>query len=145
MSTTDGDPSTRPSSRTRLLVVDDQADVLELLGLLLESKGFDVATAQDGEEALAKASSAAADGLPFQAFVLDVSMPRMDGIDLARTLRDNPSTEAAPIFFSTGLTEADVRARFVDYAGFVPKPGDPVRLVQMLREALAARKAVPIT
>ena len=76
----------------RVLVVDDEADTLDLARMLLEPRGYEVATALDGREGLAKAQSGT-----FDVIVTDVTMPHMDGIALGNALRVNPNTRSAGI------------------------------------------------
>ena len=75
-------------ARRTLLVVDDEEDLLFMVALAAEATGkFDVVTARDGEEGLAKARRLIPD-----AVVLDGIMPRMDGFELCRRLREDPET-----------------------------------------------------
>lgn len=138
MSTFQADASSHLAHGPRLLLVDDQPDILELLGLLLQSEGFTVVTAEDGEAALAEARRSR-----FDAFVFDVSMPKMDGVELALTLRAEQATRDVPVLFHSSLLESEVRARFAGYAGYLRKPVDPIRIITMLRNTLHEPAASP--
>ena len=73
------------SSAHRVLVVDDEADIVELLSYNLEKEGYKVATAPDGKKAI----EVAREFLP-DLVILDIMMPYMDGIEVGRTLRAMP-------------------------------------------------------
>ena len=68
----------------RLLIVDDQEDIRLILQILLEDQGWDTENAASGEDALARADSAA----PFDALVVDYKMPGLDGMEVARKFRE---------------------------------------------------------
>lgn len=80
---------------TRILVVDDEEDLCEILKYNLETEGYKVDTANSGEEALEK------DVASFQLILLDVMMGGMSGFSVARKLRENESTKRVPIIFLT--------------------------------------------
>src|SRR5215510_14469458 len=92
--------------RTRVLVVDDEPDLLELVHYNLTKTGYDVACVMSGEEALAHVRSSAPDLI-----VLDVLLPGLDGLEVCKALRHNSSTAAIPIVMLTARSEdADVVA-----------------------------------
>lgn len=85
----------------KILVVDDEQDLCEILQYNLENEGFEVITANSAEEALA---------LPlanFSLILLDVMMGEMSGFQMARLIRDNPLTAHIPIIFITALDNED--------------------------------------
>jgi len=82
--------------KKRILVVDDEADTVELIRFNLQEAGFDVVSAVDGTEALEKARTAAP-GL----IVLDVLLPELDGFEACKLLRRDPTTAR----FLTGLRQ----------------------------------------
>ena len=100
-----------------VLVVDDEREVLNDLAMALRDLGYEVETACNGADAIDRA-------LTFRpALVIsDVLMPVVDGIALAKALRQNPATAAARIVLSSGVSEASVRAIFKDYDAFLQKP-----------------------
>ena len=92
--------------RTRVLVVDDEPDLLELIHYNLTKAGYDVAGVLSGEEALAHVRSSLPDLI-----VLDVLLPGLDGLEVCKTLRRNPTTAGIPIVMLTARSEdADVVA-----------------------------------
>jgi two-component system response regulator MprA len=106
----------------RVLVADDQDDVRCLLSLLLQLEGHEVATVNDGAEAVAEATRR-----PPDAIILDVMMPRVDGLTALRQLRLGPSTAHVPVLLLSGKTAAaDFDAGMKAGAdGYLAKPFEP--------------------
>ena len=103
----------------RILVVDDEEAVAEVLQYLLEDEGYEVVTATVAEDALAKAAEGG-----FAAAVLDFSMGEVSGVAVAHALKSDPSTAQIPIIILTGVSEGTVREQFTDYDLFVSKGAD---------------------
>jgi signal transduction histidine kinase len=123
-------PLPRASRRLRVLVVDDNKDAAETLGLLLETLGHEVHVAHDSASALE-----AAKGGAFDAYVLDIGLPGMDGFVLARQLRAEGSGVAATFIALTGYGGSDDRHRGQE-AGFdhyLVKPADAAELATLLQ------------
>jgi diguanylate cyclase (GGDEF)-like protein len=115
----------------RLLLVDDDSDALALARVNLT--GYDIETAEDGEAALEAALARRPDLI-----LLDVMMPRVDGIEVCRRLRSNPRTATVPVIMVTARSQAldklvGLTAGADDY---IIKPYDPVELVARVRTAL---------
>jgi DNA-binding response OmpR family regulator len=110
--------------RNRILVVEDDEAMRELLRLHLSSAGYAVEAAEDAIEA----GYAVLKGAP-DLIVCDVSMPHMDGFELAAALRADGSVPRVPIIFLTSAEEGEVRARELGAAEFLLKP---VRLEELL-------------
>ena len=110
-----------------VLVVDDDVVIQKLLQVNFEMEGYDVITAGDGEEGLAKAQAERPD-----AIVLDVMMPKMDGLEVARRLKDDDETKGIPIvLLSAKAQQADVQAGQATGADeYLTKPFDPLELLQ---------------
>ncbi len=121
----------------RILVVEDDWDILEVLKLMLEYEGHQVVTAKHGQAALAAAAAAVK---PFDLVVLDISMPGMSGIEVAQTLRAAAKTAELYIVIHTGLDEHWVRERFSDYDVFLTKAEDADVLVEEIAKLLAQPK-----
>jgi len=117
------------TNRHRILIIEDDWAVLEVLKLMLEDDGHIVVTAGQGRQGLALASSK-----PFDLVVMDISMPGMNGIDVAQALRANAKTQDILIVIHTGLDEHWVRERFTDYDVFLTKATDTVVLVDKIRK-----------
>ncbi len=121
----------------RVFVVDDNEDSRETLADVLRLAGLAVETASDGEQALARAAEERPD-----AYVVDVGLPRMDGYEVARRLRQMATARPPILIALTGYGTPEDRKRALD-AGFdhhMTKPAD----VDELRRLLAARSQVKI-
>lgn len=118
----------------RILVIEDDWDILEVLKLMLEGEGHQVVTAKHGRAALAATAAASK---PFDLVVMDISMPEMSGIEVAQALRSDPRTAEVRIVLHTALDEHWVRARFVDYDLFLTKANDADVLLDKIALLLA--------
>ncbi|MGI8672343.1 MAG: response regulator [Luteitalea sp.] len=115
----------------RVLVVDDNADSAESLSLLLELMGHEVRTAHDGEQALAEA-----DAFRPELVLMDIGMPRMDGYEAARRLRQSPWAQDVVLVALTGWGQDEDKRRS-EAAGFnhhLIKPVDPAALGELLKQ-----------
>ncbi|GIE99754.1 hypothetical protein Ari01nite_72190 [Paractinoplanes rishiriensis] len=123
---------------TVVLVADDDADIRDLVAFKLEQAGFEVIAVEDGETALEQARSRN----PTLA-VLDVSMPRMSGIDVCRMLRSDPATAGMLIIMLTArVQEQDVEGGFSAGADdYVTKPFSPRELVTRIQALLSRTRA----
>ena len=119
-----------------VLLAEDDEDVRALAELVLRREGFEVTAVSDGEAALA----AAAERTPSVA-VLDVSMPRLDGLETARRLRERAETRTVPIMLLTArVTEADrERGRDAGVDAQLDKPFSPAVLAERIRALLERR------
>jgi CheY-like chemotaxis protein len=130
-------PSLPPSSRTRILVVDDEDYVRELLRDILESEGYEVVLADRGREALVLF-----DRESFDAVFTDVGLPGMSGWELARAIRER--SRSLPIAVITGWGEAvgsnEQKAAQVDWV--VAKPFTLDRIIEIAREVSLRRDEV---
>ena len=121
----------------RILVVDDEPDVVRYLSTFLADQGFAVSTARDGGEALVKARQERPDLI-----TLDITMPGKSGVDVFTTLRRDPQLEGIPVFIITGVM--DFR-RLMYYRevqppeGYMEKPIDPDVLLMTIRRLLEIR------
>jgi DNA-binding response OmpR family regulator len=108
-----------------IVVADDDADILDLVALTLERRGHVVHRARDGEEALELVRRERPD-----LAVLDVSMPKLDGLELTRRLREDPETQAVRIVLLTALVQdTDVSEGLAAGAhDYVTKPFSPEEL-----------------
>jgi two-component system response regulator MprA len=116
---------------TTVLVAEDDSSQLLLHRTWLEAEGYDVWTASDGVRALV---TIADQGLP-DAAVLDVEMPRLDGLDVCRFLR--LQSASLPIVFVSGLEDARDDAFAAGASDVLAKSGDPERLLLALRDVAA--------
>ncbi len=112
----------KPQNQTmKLLVVDDDPSINLLLGKFLQGKGYDVVTAWDGEEALAKAASEQPDLI-----LLDNMMPKMDGPEVLEHLSQSEQTRNIPVIMVTGRSDKDFldEAHKRGAAEYIVKPFD---------------------
>ena len=130
----------------RVLVADDDPDILTVVKINLELDGFEVDTAVDGEDAMAKATST-----PPNVIILDIMMPRMDGLTALHRLRSQAGTANIPIILLTarGLPEDRVRGLELGADDYITKPFDitelAARVRAVLRRTQAARDLSPLT
>lgn len=120
-------------SKGRILVVDDEEDILELVKYNLEREGYLVDCVETGEEAIERATAIRPDGI-----LLDLMLPGVDGIEVCRELRKNPDTRTIPIIMMTAKgEEADVVSGLeVGADDYVPKPFSTKVLIARLRALL---------
>ncbi len=128
-----------PTQAARVLVVDDDPDVRELIALRLRLDGYEVHLAEDGEAGLAAALELRPDLV-----VADWMMPRLAGPELCRELRTNPVTAGVPVLLLTSRSqEQDVQRGFaVGADDFVVKPFSPRELSSRVAAVLARRRGV---
>jgi CheY-like chemotaxis protein len=119
-----------PERPPRVLVVDDEAVIRQLIVINLELEGFEVHEAVDGLDALEKARE-----LDPDVVTLDVMMPGLDGITTARRLRTDPLTSRARIVLISARTRsADLeRGNDAGADAYVTKPFDPDEIVDAVR------------
>lgn len=121
----------------RLLIVDDDEDIRTIARMSLERiGGWTVVAAASGQQAVDIATT---DG-PFDAVLLDVMMPGLDGPTTLARLREGPLPAETPVVFLTAKIQPADRARLnaLGAAGVIAKPFDPMRLSEELAELLAA-------
>jgi len=122
------------NSKTRVLVIDDEAPIRLLCRVNLEAEGMKVFEAADGPTGLEQAREHVPDVV-----LLDVMMPGLDGWRVAEQLLDDPDTRGIPIVFLTARAELRDRARGLDLGGldYVTKPFNPVELAALIRDVIA--------
>lgn len=123
----------------RLLIVDDDVDTLRLVGLMLERQGYEIIAASNGEQALRVAKSEIPDLI-----ILDVMMPDMDGYEVARQLRADPSTADIPIIMFTAKSQTEDRVTGIESGAdvYLTKPTQPRELFAHIKAMLTRRKKV---
>ncbi len=106
-------------SKRRILIADDEADILELLTYNLEQNGYIVDTAMDGEQAIERALKN-----PPDLIILDVMMPNMDGFEAGQKLRSNPKTSDIPFVFLTARNEEENELKGLELGAddYIQKP-----------------------
>ncbi len=119
---------------TQLLIVDDSTSMRQMVAFALSAGGYTVREAEDGEVALEMAKTTR-----FDAVVTDVNMPRMDGIELIRRLRQLPEYKFTPLLMLTTESAGDKKqeGRAAGATGWLVKPFDPEQLLATVRKVLA--------
>jgi len=117
----------------KILVVDDDRVIQQLIEVNLELEGYEVVKASNGEEALAMFASERPDLV-----ILDVMMPKLNGKDVCRKLKSDPETAKTPIIFlSARAQEIDVEAGLeLGADAYVTKPFDPSTLLDTVSSLL---------
>ena len=126
--------------RKRVLVVEDDTEMVDLLRFNLQKAGFAIATATDGIEALKKVRSLAPDLI-----LLDLMLPELDGFSVCEILRQDPDTASIPIIMLTALSNE--LARMTGLASGAndcfSKPFSPRQLVSRVKDLLDRTPASP--
>jgi DNA-binding response OmpR family regulator len=117
----------------KILVVDDELDLLEMLKTRFESMGYDVVTAVDGHEGLTKAKTEKPDLI-----ILDIMMPKMDGHQVCRLLKFDARYKHIPIVMLTARGQEIDRQMGAEVGAdcYITKPFDAAELVKVIKEQL---------
>lgn len=129
-------------ARERILVVDDEPDILELVQYNLKKDNYDVVSVMSGEEALARVQSS-----PPDLVVLDLMLPGIDGLEVCKQLKQEPRTATIPlIMLSARGEEADVVAGLeLGADDYLTKPFSPRVLLARIKAVLRRRHNIPAT
>ena len=125
------------TGRFRILLADDNVDFAASLSLLLEAGGHQVAVTHDGMQALEAAPAFKPD-----LCLLDIGLPRLHGYDLARRLRESPTTRGAVLVAISGWGQPEDkrRAREAGFDHHLAKPVEFDQILKLLDEIAAARQ-----
>jgi putative two-component system response regulator len=131
--------SPEPRGSGRILIVEDDAAIRALLTVLLEREGFDVVTAADGEAGFAAVRAHEPDVV-----LLDVGLPRLDGLEVTRRLRASRATRTLPIILLTARASLDDMVAGLDAGAddFIGKPFERTELLARVRSGIRMRRAV---
>ncbi len=121
----------------KILIVDDEPYILNILDFSLDAEGYMVLQAADGDEALRVAAEQSPDLI-----IMDVMMPRLDGFETCRRLKENVHTMDIPVVLLTARNSREDRARGdeVKADGFMTKPFSPQRLLDTVQQYLGVAK-----
>lgn len=123
---------------TRVLVVDDDEVIRQLIAVNLQLEGFEVHTAVDGQDCLDRAVELLPDVI-----TLDVMMPRLDGWVTALRLREREATRSAKVLLITARAQEDDLRRGEDVGvdAYLTKPFDPAELIRIVRDLAGHERA----
>ncbi len=118
----------------KILIIDDDVDTLRLVGLMLQQQGYQISAATNGEQGLAKAFDEKPDII-----LLDVMMPDMDGYEVAKRLRKNPTSQTTPILMFTAKSQLDDKVTGFESGAddYLTKPTHPAELQAHIRALLS--------
>ena len=118
----------------KILIIDDDLDTLRLVGLMLQRQGYQISAATNGQQGLEKAFEEDPDLI-----LLDVMMPDMDGYEVTRRLRQNPSTVETPILMFTAKTQLDDKVTGFEVGAndYLTKPTHPSELQARVKTLLS--------
>jgi len=119
--------------KKKILIVDDERDIVKAVMIRLQTSGYEVVTAFDGAQGVFMAHKEKPDLI-----ILDIRMPAGDGFSVAQRLRKSIHTFQIPIIFLTGSPEknSEQRAQEVGARFYIKKPYDPEELLDAVRRAL---------
>jgi DNA-binding response OmpR family regulator len=119
--------------KKRILIVDDERDILKALMIRLQKAGYEVVTAFDGAQGIFMAHKEQPDLI-----ILDIRMPAGNGFSVAEKLKQSRSTSPIPIIFLTGSPEKDSHEKAMTLGArfYIKKPYDPEELLDAISRAL---------
>lgn len=119
-----------------ILLIEDDPQAIGVLEPILIAKGFSVNVARDGIEGLEKVKTNSPDLI-----LLDIHMPRMDGIEVCRALKGEPSTRLIPTVMLTGMTDLESKIQALEAGAddFLNKPYNPIELVTRIKSLLRVK------
>lgn len=119
-------------AKKKILIIDDDADMVEMIGLRLETSGYEVITANDGLTGLERARKENPDLI-----LLDVRMPKMDGHTMLRNLKKyRENTKSIPVIMLTGMKKLEDLFYLEGAVGYITKPFDDKEFFAKIESAL---------
>ena len=117
----------------KILIVDDESDVIKVLGMRLKANGYEVISAQDGIQAVSAAHKKKPDLI-----ILDIKMPAQDGYTVYENLRMAVNTSLIPIIFLTALPPKEVEKRVQELGadGYISKPFNAEDILNKIKELM---------
>jgi len=122
-----------PASNRTILVVDDSPDLVEILRITLESKGFNVRCAYSGKDLFASLEEQKPDLI-----LLDIMMPQMDGLELLTRLKENSDTASIPVILLTAKVQHEDLLRGYEMGAdyYITKPFTPTQVLDAINLVL---------
>jgi DNA-binding response OmpR family regulator len=127
--------------KKRILIVDDERDIVKALMIRLQGAGYDVVTAFDGAQGVFMAHKEKPDLI-----ILDIRMPAGNGFSVAQRLRRSIHTFTIPVIFLTGSPDKDAEEKAMALGArfYIKKPYDPEELLDAIRRALEEDSERPL-
>ena len=122
--------------KRRILIIEDNRSVVELVAARLEHEGFEVLSAMDGEEGLKRATEHG----PIDLILLDVELPKLDGFEVCKRLKERPTTAKIPVIIMTGTSrdQENLADRCLELGvhAWLTKPLESKQWLRCIRQAL---------
>ncbi|OGB88095.1 hypothetical protein A3H38_03365 [candidate division WOR-1 bacterium RIFCSPLOWO2_02_FULL_46_20] len=118
---------------SKILIIDDEKDLVEMMTMRLTAMGYDIVGAGNGEEGISLARQAAPDLI-----LLDIMMPGIDGYETLKRLKQEAKTKAIPVVMLTAVGKPDAVSRSLEggASDYISKPFEPKTLLEKIRKAL---------
>ena len=118
----------------KILIIDDEQDLVTMLSFRLQANGFEVLSALDGPSGIEKAKTDKPDLI-----ILDLMMPGMNGYEVAKELKANNNTSNIPVIVFTAAVTPDLNQKVckIQAADYITKPFEPKELVEKVKRALS--------
>jgi CheY-like chemotaxis protein len=125
------------SDKKRIIVIDDDPDIVTFLTTLLEDNGYDTISAKDGQEGLDRVKAERPDLI-----LLDITMPEKSGVKFYREVRDDPELKSIPVVMVTGVMKEfekfiHTRRQVPPPDGYISKPVDKDKLLETISTLLS--------
>ncbi len=123
--------------KSRILIVEDEESLLKLESILLTSRGYQVRGVTNGETALREIAENRPDLV-----LLDIMMPGLDGFEVCRQIKDNPSTCSIPVVMLTAKKNIQDQAKGIEVGAdaYLTKPFKSVRIMEVIEALLSGEK-----
>jgi CheY-like chemotaxis protein len=120
----------------KVLIIEDNADNLKIITYALERAGYEVLSAERGEDGIVMALQE-----PLEFIIMDINLPGIDGMEATRRIRASPSDGKIPIIAITSFAMVGDRERFMaaGCSGYLEKPVDPLTLVDKIHNILGIK------
>ena len=122
-------------AKKKILIVDDEIELIELVKFRLEAGGYDVVTANTGLEGLSKAASEKPDLM-----ILDIAMPEMDGYTMVQKLKEDENLKAMKVIMLTTYTQMKGLFEVEGVSDYIIKPFEPKDFLVRVEKALKREK-----
>lgn len=124
------------SAKKRILIVDDEPDILRVVMFRLRKAGYEVISAEDGQAGWQMAITEMPDFI-----LLDIRLPLMDGFEVCKKLKEDPKTAGIPVIFLSASSAEDLSSKVKEYnaEGFMRKPFEPDELLKTIEKILQGK------